>query len=136
MNSTQPPPPMPALSPRDDSPRAFTRPGPDSRYWRARSPASLLGELAASVAISDAIERIELDQWFADEPVPVCECEAPCATEHGEEVIRLRGRAYCSRECTARAILWAQPSQDQSPATVRRVEEMIEASFTRARGSR
>lgn len=61
--STQPPPPMPAMSPRrDDSPRSCTRPGANSRYWRARRERTIADDLADISAYLDSIhahERLE-----------------------------------------------------------------------------
>lgn len=49
---TQPPPPMPRMSKRDDSPRLMPSPGPESRYWRAR-------------AALEQPRRMTRDEWFA-----------------------------------------------------------------------
>lgn len=84
---TVPPPPMPRMSARDDSPRLVTRPGADSRYHRAR---------AGVVALEDGRAQVRANMLAAAEPESDCErCDD--TGRHGANVDGADVEVFCGQ---------------------------------------
>jgi hypothetical protein len=90
--------------------------------------------LAASVAIVAAVDAIDvLEGHVACGWNEQCECDALLVER--AEVLEVPGLGrFCSRECTANALLWQHSaSQDQSARARDWVLAVIERSFAAAR---
>jgi hypothetical protein len=70
-------------------------------------------------ALIAALDGLTSEQWFAGDAPVTCSCDAPCATEDGQEYWALAGAPCCGLQCVAYRMLWAHhPAQDQSDAAV------------------
>jgi hypothetical protein len=102
---------------------------------------SLEQQLAGSVALLEAVERVDVLEAHRVLRPTRCPCDADVMSccDHGDrgaechEVYALDAAVYCSLECLSYALLWDHhPTQDQSDETLDRTIALIASSFERA----